>query len=242
MLCTTTMNVVCDDSTMLPFIIILTFCCTIPTKNLHQLSCTPARRSKRVAAAAGNYPKLIVHRLRMGRTQSLRLIRTSWFVCCCCCCCRRRRCCWTFLHTRLPSLSATLVVPLLAHLFSTFLSRYFILLRLVCKFFLYFLFSFSIYLSSFSLSRSISLSFSIHLRADYIKYTYDRQLYNTYKRQHSCLMYGSGLLLYLVQFGSAYSCWYLCASCLLYRCVYAYVYSFVCMYVLLVWTYGMSTV
>lgn len=31
------MNVACDDSTMLPFIIILTFCCTIPTKNLHQL-------------------------------------------------------------------------------------------------------------------------------------------------------------------------------------------------------------
>lgn len=126
-------------------------------------------------------------------------------------------------------------------LFSTFLSRYFIRLNWCISFcFLFSFFSFyfihsrlSRLLFSLPLSCSVPLSVSTHLRADYIKYTYDRQLHYTYEHQHSCLMYGSGLLLYLVQFSSVLLLVRrvfvgICASCLLYHHVC------VCVHVLLV--------
>lgn len=198
-----------------------------------------------------NYPKLIVHRSHMWRTQSLRLIRTCVGYyrhrrCCCCCRCRF----WTFLHTRLLSLSVTLVMPLLAHFVFHFSVSLFHLLELMCKFLFpflvvfFFFFHFCLSLChpliiSLLLACSFSLSFSTQLCTDYIKYTYDRQLYNTYKHQHSCLMYGSGLLLYLVQFSSIQfgsACklgWYLCLVFTIPICVLVHTYTCVRMCVLI---------
>lgn len=86
---------------------------------------------------------------------------------CCCCCCRC--CCWIFLHTRSLSLSVAWVDTIsLAHLFhstSLCVYCYFICFNRMLLLILYMNISVYIFFRVF-----------LHLRADYIKHTYGRQL------------------------------------------------------------------
>lgn len=209
---------------MLPFIIILTFCCTISTKNLHQLSCTPARRRRRSkrAAAAGNTTirsSLCTVRARGARHRRVSFAHVlvvlaaaavaaseHFYTRVCFLCRPHGSChCWHIL-------------------FSTFLSRYFIRLNWCVSFcFLFSFFSFSFIhcrRSCSLLCRFLALSLylfphicvpitlNIHTIGSYTQHI-RASTFLLNVRQRSIALFGS-VQFSSVWFSSAWIRWYLC--------------------------------
>lgn len=126
----------CDDSTMLPFIIILTFCCTIPTKNLHQLSSTPARRSEESSSR-----QLSVYMPSHSHHRPIHLV-----------CLIRTVCCWLLLLLNIFTHAFAFSVRRIGRaIVGTFIFQFFVCLAIsFASIECYFAFFYSLLLSTFA--------------------------------------------------------------------------------------------